>query len=167
MVSNNRGRRNGSPAEVYAGLRRQILTVNPADVGLTSTQALPRVWGAMIEIGPGHGSVTLVALADGTTSLYTSAGGGIIGAGEHSRIAAATRALLAVVEQHLAQMPVRVDTTPPAAGRVVLRALTYEGHRTVEAAEDDLGHGGHAMSPVFYAVHDVLTELRLLEEARR
>ena len=78
-----------------------------------------------MEMGYRRGTVTLVALADGTTSLYTRAGGGII------------------------------------------RALTYTGQTAGEATEDDLGQGRHPLSPVFHAGHRVITELRLIDEARQ
>jgi len=73
---------------------------------------------------------------------------------------------LEVVEQHLAAMPASADTVLPALGRVALRALTYEDRRVVVADEDDLGYGRHALSAVFHAAHEVITELRLIEEAR-
>ena len=90
------------------------------------------------------GTATLVGLADGTTSLYLSSGGGVIGGGEHAQVASATRALLLVVEGQLDQMPTTTDTPLPAAGRVVLRAMTYHGQRAVDAAEDDLGRPASA-----------------------
>jgi hypothetical protein len=100
---------------------------------------------------PGYpaGTATLVTLADGTTSLCTSTGGGIIGGGGHARVAAASRSFLAVVEDHLGLMSPDLDSD------------------VADAPEDDLGHGRHPLSTVFYAGHDVLTELRTMDEAQR
>lgn len=151
---------------VYDGLRQQILDLDPAAAGLAASPELPTVWGLLMETGYPGGVATLVALADGTTSLYLSTGGGVIGGGEHRQVAAATRRLLGIVERHLGQMPPSADTGLPAVGRVALRALTYQGRHGAEAAEDDLGYQRHPLWPVFHAAHDVITELRLIEESR-
>jgi hypothetical protein len=58
-----------------------------------------------------------------------------------------------------------VDSDVPVAGRVIIRALTYQGRYRADAPEDDLGHGQHPLSAVFYAGHGVLTELRTIDQA--
>jgi hypothetical protein len=163
------GRLRGSAAsgeQVYQGLRAQILTLDPAAAGLLHGPDHPVVWGALMETGHPRGTATLVALADGTTSLYFSTGGGIIGGGFHQAVATATRSFLADLEHHLPMLRPDPDATLPAVGQVVIRALTYTGRMSAEAAEDDLGHGRHQLSPVFHAAHRVIAELRLIEEAR-
>jgi len=85
------------------------------------------VWGALLETGYRKGIATLVALVDGTTSLYLSTGGGIIGVGAHDRVAAATRSFLAAAEDHLGLLSPDADSDVPAAGRVIIQALTYQG----------------------------------------
>lgn len=154
-----------APAEIYEDLRQQIFELDPADVGIASTPDLPTVWGTMIDMGQPDGTATLLALADGTTSLYTSGGGGILGAGEHAHVAAATMSLLHVVERHLCLIPLTADRSLPVPGRVVIRALTYLGAHATEAAEADLAHRRHSLSPVFHAAHAVLTELRMLDRS--
>lgn len=162
-------RRNPTRAEpdVYNGLRQQILQLEPASVGISPSAELPRVWGIVVDMGSRNVTATLVGLADGTTSLYLSTGGAVIGGGEHRQVARATRTLLQVVERHLEQIPTTTDTPLPAPGRVVLRAMTYQGQRSVDAAEDDLGHRRHPLADVFHAAHEVITQLRLLDEARK
>jgi hypothetical protein len=152
--------------QVAEGLRAQILDLDPAEVGLDRFAATRRVWGALLETGYPKATATLVSLADGTTSLYLSTGGGIIGGGGHDRVAAATQSFLAAVEDHLGQLSPDPDSAVPAVGRVIIRAMTYQGRYRAEAAEDDLGDGRHPLSPVFYAAHDVLTELRMIDQAR-
>lgn len=155
------------PTEVYAGLRDQILGLDPARAGIGPSADLPTVWGLMMETGYPNGTATLVALADGTTSMYFSSGGGVIGAGEYAQVARATRRLLEVTERYVPDMPPAAgDDALPAAGRVIVRALTYQGERGAEAAEDDLGHRRHVLSPVFHAAHEVITQIRILHEQR-
>ena len=66
-------------SDVYEGLRRQVLDLDPADVGFAPTAELPDVYALVLELGMGDAVATLVTLLDGTTSLYTSSGGGMIG----------------------------------------------------------------------------------------
>jgi len=164
---NSRANSQVSGEQVFHGLRRQILDLDPAEAGLDRFSAGRRVWGALLETGYATGTATLVALADGTTSLYTSTGGGIIGGGAHARVAAASRSFLTVVEDHLGLLNPDPDSDAPVAGRVIIRALTYQGRYRADASEDDLGHGRHPLSAVFYAAHGVLTELRTIDQAPR
>ena len=90
------------------------------------------MWGALLETGYRKGIATLVALVDGTTSLYLSSGGGIIG-GAHDRVAAVTRSFLAAVEDQLGLLSPDADSDVPAAGRVIIQALTYQGRYRAEA----------------------------------
>jgi hypothetical protein len=153
-------------SDVYEGMRGRILDLDPAEVSFTPTPDLPDVFGVVMEIGHGGGVATLVALRGGMTSLYFSTGGGMIGGGEHPQVAAATQVLIRTAQAHLASVPASTDTALPAAGRVVLRVLTYGGRRALEAGDDELVAGEHPLSPVFYAADDVITQLRLLDEAR-
>ncbi len=154
-----------SGEEVYQGLRAQILGLDPATAGMQQGPEHQVLWGALMETGYPRGTATLVALADGTTSLYLSTGGGIIGGGFHRAVADATRSFLAELEHRLPMLRPDPDAALPATGWVIIRALTYTGRMYSEAAEDDLGHGRHELSPVFYAAHRVITELRLIDPA--
>jgi hypothetical protein len=143
----------------YLPLRSQLLGLDPDAAGLPRLAG--QVWGVLFEIGYDNGSVTVVSVADGTTSLYTSSGGGMIGAGEHAPVAAATKAFVAAVEAHLDAFGPDPDEAVPAAGMVTFRALTYAGRRRAEAPEQDLGERRHPLWPLFYAGQDVVTQLRL------
>jgi hypothetical protein len=154
----------GTP--VYTKLRHMLLDMNADALNLDPSRRGP-VWGVMIEFGVDDATVTLVGLADDTTSLYTSTGGGMIGAGFHEQVAVATRNLLSVVTAHLPDIPRSDDQSLPADGRWVIRALTDSGHHAVNVAEPNLRSGQHPLSPVYRAAHGVITELRLLDEARQ
>jgi hypothetical protein len=84
----------GYPPDVYDGLRTAALAVTQATVGRTPPDH-PDVLGVVVDIPRQGGIASIVAMADGTTSMYTSTGGGTIGAGSHRSVAAATHALLA------------------------------------------------------------------------
>ena len=164
----SRKKRGGRPEgqEIFQGLRTQILNLDPSEITMDGSLAGRTVRGALMEMGYPNGTATLVSLGDGTTSLYVSSGGGIIGAGAHTRVVTATQRFLAAVDDHLTLLAPDEDPGVPAAGRVVIRALTGQGRYSAAAQEDDLGRGLHPLSAVFRAGHGVLTELRMIDESR-
>ena len=70
--------------------------------GLASTSPEhPDVAGLVADIPAEGGFVTIVGLADGTSRMYTSIGGGVIGAGAHAAVAAANEVLLVEVQRNI------------------------------------------------------------------
>ncbi len=110
-----------------------------------------------------QGSATVVGLVDGTTSMYTSGGGGIIGAGAHESVATMTRRWLQTAQDHRDVFEPDHDAALPPVGWVTLRVLTFGGRLQASAREGDFGSGRHAAAPVFHAAHGVITAIRLLE----
>jgi hypothetical protein len=155
-----------SDAPVYDDLRGMVLQLDPGEAGLTPTAALPRAYGVVMDTVYSSGAATLVALADGTTSLYLSSGGGTIGAGQHESVAAASRRLVAMAEEAVDGIPSVTDDPMPPPGATTIRVLTYGGPHAVTAPEDDFGNGRHELSSLFHGAHAVITEIRLLNEAR-
>lgn len=150
--------------DAYAGLRGQAL-------GLTRDQlegAIPPdapILALLMDTGYPEAAATLLAVADGSTSLYFSNGGGIIGAGEHETVAAANRRWLEVAEEFLPRLePREAPPAPPAEGVTQFVAVTPDGLRTAAAQEEELGEERHELSPLFHAGHDAITQIRLLEE---
>lgn len=146
-------------AEVYADLRRQVLEVTPEQIGVGDVPIV----ALLMETGYREAVATLVAVADGTTSLYFSNGGGIIGAGAHETVAAANRRWLETGAEFLPQLAPLADPTPPAEGMTQFVAVTRGGLRGETAAETQLGEGGHPLAPLFHAGQDVITQIRLVE----
>ena len=154
------------PSQVYLQLRDRILKLNPSEVGLVPSKAAPHVWGVIMETGYQVGSATLVALADGTTSLYYSTGGGMLGSGEFSPVAEASKSLVAQAEDHLQHVSLSNEYPLPEVGQVRFILLTYTGLFTGEAPEKILATGGHSFSPLFLKAHEILEQLRLLAEKK-
>ncbi|HVE79651.1 MAG TPA: hypothetical protein VNA89_12340 [Gemmatimonadaceae bacterium] len=154
------------PAQVASSLRGQALAVAAADLGLTPTPEHAHVWGVLMETAYPEMVATLVALADGTTSLYLSGGGGIIGAGGHARVRAAAAAFLTAAEVHLGDFAPARGTPLPEPGRVRFYLRTFAGTLTAEADEQELGYRRHPLSPVFHAGHGVITAVRETSERR-
>jgi hypothetical protein len=153
------------PEQIFTNLRTQILDLEPSSVGITAGTGFPRVWGALMETGYPNAVASVVSLVDGTTSLYTSSGFGIIGGGAHPDVVVATAAFLAAVEQSVEAFGDDHAAALPTPGETIIRALTHHGRRAVRGSEEDFVNRRHPQSSVFYAGQDVLTELRLIHEA--
>jgi hypothetical protein len=103
------------PADVVRELREQALKLDVSE--FPPAPQRPHVVGVMMETGYPQAVVSLVAFADGTTSLYFSTGGGIIGAGQHDVVYAAAQEFLDAAEAHLAEFAPADATPPPDEGR--------------------------------------------------
>ncbi len=109
---------------------------------------------------------TLVGLADGTTSLYVSNGGGMIGGGQHPQVAEATQRLMNVAAGEIGRLTPEHDFPLPAEGMTHFIAVTPEDRLGASAPDAELGSGDHELSDLFFAAQDVITELRMVEENR-
>jgi hypothetical protein len=155
------------PTQTYLQLRSRIIRLDPAEVDLTPTNNAPHVWGVLMETGYAVGTATLVSLADGTTSLYYSTGGGMLGSGEYTPVAEASKALIAQAENHLLQMSSTEKFPLPDVGQVKFTLLTYSGTFSVEESEKKLATGNHPLSHLYSLGHETLSQLRLLAEKKR
>jgi hypothetical protein len=154
------------PEQTYLQLRRRILDLNPADIGLSPSPAAPHVWGVLIETGYEVGTATLMSLVDGTTSLYYSTGGGMLGSGEFAPLAEASKALVAQAEAQLPLMKPSTKIELPKVGQVKFNLLTYSGILSAQAPEKSLASSQHPLSPLFTQAQITLRRLRALTEKR-
>jgi hypothetical protein len=146
-------------AEVYEGLRQQVLRLTPDQLGDAFADA--PILALLMETGYPEAVATLVGVVDGTSSLYFSNGGGIIGAGTHTAVAEANTRWLERGLTFLPELPAMAEPSPPGEGITQFVAVTPEGLRGAIAPEDELGNGRHPLSRLFYAAQDVITEIRL------
>jgi hypothetical protein len=153
-----------SPGNVYSGLRQQALTTNRAEVGIPAQSPDTPVWGVLMETGYPGATATLLALADGTTSLYLSSGGGIIGGQSHENVRLASSAFIKVANQFYQEMKFCESFPIPETGQTIFYALTDSGIVTGGGLENDLGYGRHPLSSLFHAGQEVITQLRLISE---
>ena len=153
-----------TPAEVAAGLRQQAFAVTADQLGAPLPGGRNKTWALIMETGYPGGVASLVTFWDGTTSIYFSNGGGVIGGGEHAEIRETSKALLTAADNYLKNFDAVTEHPLPDVGRVRFYARTVEGLLSAEAAEKDLGEGRHALSPLFHAGHDVIGHLREISE---
>jgi hypothetical protein len=149
-------------AEVFSELRSQALRLTADQLG----DAVPSEAGILallMETGYQEAVATLVAVADGTTSLYFSNGGGFVGAGTHPTVAEASRSWLEAGRTFLPALSDVTEPPLPGVGLTRLLAVTPDGLRGAVAPEDDLGGNRHELSPLFHAAHEVITQIRLTQ----
>lgn len=150
--------------DIYRGLRQQALGVDPIKLGLNSSN---QMWGVLMETGTPEAVVSLVTIADGTVSLYFSAGGGIIGHGQHDGPRKAGLDLLSAAPSFLQHAKVTTDFPLPEPGHTRFYFMTREGILTVDSIENDLGNNRSPLSPLFYKAQEVITQSRLAEDERK
>jgi len=110
-----------------------ILGLTPDRLGDGVPSDTP-ILALLMEIGDDTAVARLVAVADGTTSLYFSSGGGILGAGEVPAVAAASRRFLEVARGFLSALAPIVDPGLPAAGVTQFVAVARDGLRRAPAS---------------------------------
>ncbi len=158
--------KNYQMADVYRDLRKQVLTLDPAKIGITIS-GKNQIYGVLMETGYPEAVATLVTIADGTVSLYFSNGGGIIGVGQHEGPRKASELFLKDAANYLAQAQKTKDYPLPTVGNTRFYFLTNDGVFTYEAKEDDLGNNRLPLSSLFYKGQEVITAARIVDEQQR
>jgi hypothetical protein len=144
-------------------LRERVFTMTPSDAGIET--APNQAWVVVMDMNIGGGTASLVALKDGSTSLYTSSGGGIIGGGEHESVALATRRFVQSATDHLSKLERADSHEPPPAGTMRFYVRTGDGLYVASAPEGSLGEE-HELNAMWMLGQDVLRHLRETTEAR-
>jgi hypothetical protein len=146
-------------ADIYTDLRNQVLQFKPDAIGQTDADQ-STVLAILMETGYPEAVATLIAVADGTASLYFSNGGGIIGGGEHEPVRKMSGEFISLA-QHFVSESTLTDTFPlPKKDNVRCYLVTRGGIYTFEALEDDLGYERHPCSPLFHKGHELITAIR-------
>jgi hypothetical protein len=155
------------PADIYVGLRSQLLKLTPDQIHFSPSPDNPKVLGMLMETGYPEAVATLVAVSDGAASLYFSSGGGIIGAGEHESPKVAAKELVRTAELFLGECKPTKEYPLPRKSYTRFYLVTTNGVLTAEVVENDLGNNKHELSPLFHKAHDLITQIRLIDEQRK
>jgi hypothetical protein len=151
-------------AKIFQTLRKKILTLNPREVNITPTTEHPIIWAALMESAWPEVIVTLAALVDGTTSLYFSNGGGIIGSGNHPAVGKAAKRMIAAAELCLEYTEAVSECHIPQPECVCFHLLTFTGAYSAEIPESELQSEKHALSSIYAAGQELITQIRLVNE---
>jgi hypothetical protein len=150
-------------ADEGPNLRGRILHADPTELGFWGSSGR-EVWGAVMDTAFPGGVASLVSLENGSTSLYTSTGGGVIGGGAHPSVVEATLAFLDAVAVYAPQFPPDDSDDLPEPGHVGFHALSFDGRSGADALEVDLQARTHDLWPLYYSGHQVITALRVATE---
>lgn len=153
-------------AETYSGLRSMVFGTRPEGIGI-KVKHPGEVWGVLMETGYPEAVATLLALADGTVSLYFSNGGAIVGVGPHPGPQRAAQSFLSAAQQYTRQSQPTKSYPLPKRSFTRFYLFTGAGVLTTEAKEDDLGYGRHFFSPLFHKGHELVTEIMKVDERLR
>ena len=148
--------------EAYQQLRNLALSLTSDQLQTDSP-----VLAVIMETGYPQAVATLVAVADGSSSLYFSNGGGIIGGGEYRQINDSSVALVKIAAKNQKKFFLTKTYPLPQTGYTRFYIVTDSGVFTDEVLEDDLGNEKHALSPVFFQGHELISYIMALDEHRR
>jgi len=158
-----RGQRPSKP--IFTDLRSAALTMDLASLQTPAREPWGGAGVAMMEIGMDGAVASIVAIADGTVSMYTSTGGGVIGAGEHAAVRAEATRFRTVVADSRNLLSRTTEFPLPGAGEVRFQARIGEVGFSGAAPESALRGGRDPLSTVYAAGQDLLTEIRLASES--
>jgi hypothetical protein len=118
-----------APADDGSKLRDDLLRSSPEKMGLTPVRG---VWGVLMERSYAKGVATVVALTDGTASMYISTGGALTGGKAFAPARTAAQMLCEQAADSLDKTLPAKDFAPPAKGRVRFYVLAKGGVRALE-----------------------------------
>lgn len=147
--------RKADPA-IYSQMRRQALEIQLPNLPREAVHVTVMDWHV------DKGTVTVVAAADGSASLYLSSGGGYVGGSQ--RVPAIREAALhaVAVATSLRYYFQQTETSPlPSLGDVTFYITTGAGVSRAVAAESKLRAGADPLAALGGAMQRIVTEYRL------
>jgi hypothetical protein len=155
------------PKEMYPRLRSLMLQGSRAKFSLGPTSKPTEPWGVVMDWGVKNGTATVVAMSDGSASVYFSSGGGYIGGQgqEPVRIAAQK----AVEVARAVQSPEQSTSVYPLPEEhaVFFYLLTDAGVYMFRTSEQELNSSGHPLRKLGDAMQGVITEYRLWDQRKK
>ena len=160
-------RNTSSRKDVYLGLRNQILHLTPENCGLPARAAPTELCAVLMDWGVNNGAATVVAVADGTVSIYLSSGGGSIGGGQgHAAIREAGQKFLNLSKESLPQMQETTEYPLPDKGQVYFYVRTAAGVFTARTTQEELNSRTHPLRSLGDAAQEIITQYRQIQATR-
>lgn len=149
-----------SAMQTYLNRRSRALALQPKDLGITDRSDNAAL-AFLMEIGTaGVHNVTLVAVADGSTSLYLSNGEGVFGGGKHEAVREESRDLIVQATGYADHMLIEAGEHPlPAQGRVRFGLVREDGVLVAEASQTALKEDQHPLGALFLAACQLLAKV--------
>jgi hypothetical protein len=161
------GNSQSSAPDAFQGLRSLVLQGTRASFGLGPGSRPTQPFAVVMDFGLADGNTTVVAIADGSASVYLGSGGGFIGGGQ-SHESIRTAALKTVELADKVQPLLQATTAYPLAerGQVNLYVVTDAGVFTATASGDDVRGGGSPFSKLGDSAQNIIMEYRRIQESK-
>lgn len=115
---------------------------------------------AVMDVAVTNGVATLVAINDGSVSLYLSSGGGILGGGAHATVSAAAEGFRTALGDGATLRPI-TSWPMPSGDQAVFYVVTPTETRASEPfSPTELSAPGHPFHAAWMAAQTTLTALR-------
>ncbi len=113
------------------------------------------------------GTATVMALADGSASIYLSSGGGYLGGQKEEAVRRAAIQAIEVAREYPSEMRTTTEYVLPATGEVIFYLLTDSGALIASEKEVELHNPEHPLSKLGNAMQNIVTQYRILEEYKK
>jgi hypothetical protein len=127
------------PNDAGRNLRNMFLTTSAEQLGIRRSKEYPRVWGVAVDWPIGEHIATIVSLADGSASVYTTGTFGIIGGIRHETVRAAATKVIKEAERHFDDSIPTQDFSYPTHDCVRFLFNTFSGVRVIDTDWAALG----------------------------
>ncbi|HSI64969.1 MAG TPA: hypothetical protein VLE43_17720 [Candidatus Saccharimonadia bacterium] len=146
-----------------------MLTTPSKELGGEPTTEFPRVYGVLMDfpVADGEATATVLSTSTGTASLYTTSTFSIIGGEGHASVRKAAKAFVSATERFFDEAKPTTIFPYPSSDRIRFYFLTFSGVRVIETDLASMEKGTNKHLELFVLGQSVLTELRLLAEARQ
>lgn len=162
-----KGKSASHPKEASAGLRLLMLQGSRAKFGLAQTAKPTEPWGVVMDWGMQGGTATVVALSDGSASVYFSTGGGYLGGKGQEPIRLAAQKAVEIAK--LVQLPAQSTATFPLPEQhgVFFYLLSDAGVFMLRASEQELSSRQHPLRDLGDSMQGVITQYRLWDQRKK
>lgn len=149
----------------YADMRDMALHTSRQELGIPAPAKKDEVWGSVMDWGVNDGTATVIALADGSASVYFSAGGGFIGGQSNDAVRAAAQKAVAIANRDRSAAHPASSFPLPDKGQVIFYFRTDQGVLTAVASEEELRAHKHKLSELGDATQQIIMEYRKLQDS--
>ena len=120
-----------------------------------------------MDVAMANGVASIVAFWDGTVSLYTSRGGGMLGLGGYPGPREAGARLIEFAPEFIKSCASTNAYPLPTVGMTRFYLVGSDLVVTAEANSEDLAQGRHGLSPLFSKCNELLTEVTKVQNELR
>ena len=150
----------------YLALRSQVLNSQRPQASPSTPGQPSDPWAVVMDWRVPSGTATVVAVSDGTASIYYGSGGGSIGGG-YARQSIRDGALHAVsiAKRFLDHMQLAESFPLPETDGVAFYILTERGVFAPKASVELLSTSRHPLSELGNAMQAIITQYRIMESS--